>query len=169
MVQPSAPVIIHILLLFPKRIRLSTMLGAAPSNTHRLRWFHSIHAPKIIKEFSPFLVRTDVVMCNFSHHPSKIRSLGSGAREWRPTCLRTRYQNCLAKTQATSRWSMVSSSWSHSGHFSGWSRPRRAKRSAVQHLLWATSHMNILHFRDAQDFQILSQGRNSVAPKSRLS
>jgi hypothetical protein len=142
------------------------MLGATPSNTHRLRWFHNIHAPKIIKEFSPLLVRANVVMCTFSHHSSKHKSLGLGAREWRPTCLRMRCQNCLVKTQFTSRWSTVSSSWSHSGHFFGWSRPRWAKWSTVQHLLW--SHMNILHFGGAQDYQILSHGMNSVTPEEKI-
>jgi hypothetical protein len=87
------------------------MLGAAPSNTHRLQWFHSIHAPKIIKEFSPFLVRADVAMCTFSHHSSKHKSLGSGAREWRPTCLRMRYQNCLVKTAGPTLFQLIQPSW----------------------------------------------------------
>jgi hypothetical protein len=56
-----------------------------------------------------------------------------GANPWRLSC-------CRNSQTRTVFWSMISSSWSHRGHFSRWSSPRRASWSAVQHFLWGTNH-----------------------------
>lgn len=58
----------------------------------------------------------------------------------------------------------VSSCWSQRRHFSGWFRPRRAKRSAVQHLLRGVSQMKSLHLEGAQLFHIRSVGSKVTDP-----
>jgi len=64
----------------------------------------------------------------------------------------------------TSRWLIVSSAWSQRGQVVGWGRFLLARRSAVQHLLWAAVHIKNLHFPGAQLFQILSHGLHSMDP-----
>lgn len=61
-------------------------------------------------------------------------------------------------------WWIVSASWSQRRHFSGWSRPRRAKRSAVQQRFREASQMKDLHLGGAQVFQILCAGSNRTFP-----
>jgi hypothetical protein len=52
-----------------------------------------------------------VVAASILHHQeSKLKSVGCGAKEWRPICLSNKYQKCLAKTHGTRRWLMLSSS-----------------------------------------------------------
>jgi hypothetical protein len=86
------------------------------------------------------------------------------ASSWRCTRLRKLNQNCLANTQEARRWSIFSSSWSHSGQVSWWFIPRFANRSAVQHFLWATSQTKNRHFAGAQVCHVLSYGSNSTEP-----
>jgi hypothetical protein len=64
---------------------------------------------------------------------------------------------------------MVSSTWSQRGHCAGCGSPLLASRSAVQHLLCATSHMKKRHLGGAHDFQILSYGPKRVDPKKKPS
>jgi len=123
----------------------------------------------MIRELTPCLTSSEVALLALSHQSRKEFSEGCGDKAWRPTCLIQRNQNSLAKTQPTRRWLMVSSSWSQSGQHSGRGSPRRASRSAVQHLLCATSHMKSRHLGGAQDFQIFSHGAKRVEPKKKLS
>jgi hypothetical protein len=81
-----------------------------------------------MRELRPFCINPLVAPLAFSHQLSKEVSEGCGDKEWRSTCLRRRYQNCLAKTQETRRWLIVSSSWSQRGHCSGWGSPRHQAR-----------------------------------------
>ena len=123
----------------------------------------------MIRELTPCLTSSEVALLVLSHQSRKEFSEGCGDKAWRPTCLSKRNQNSLAKTQPTRRWLMVSSSWSQSGQHSGRGSPRRASRSAVQHLLCATSHMKSRHLGGAQDFQIFSHGAKRVEPKKKPS
>jgi hypothetical protein len=52
------------------------MLGLAPSKTHLFLWFQIVHAPNMIREFNPSLVIPEVALLAFSHHSSKIKSVG---------------------------------------------------------------------------------------------
>jgi hypothetical protein len=67
---------------------------------------------------------------------------------------------CRVKTHETSKWSIVSSSWSHNWQRS-WGNPLVARRSAVHHLLSVTNHMKNLHLPDAQLFQISGESSTS--------
>ena len=60
---------------------------------------------------------------------------------------------------------MVSVAWSHIRQHVGWGRPRRTRRSTVQHLLWATSHIKKRHLGGVQVFQTFSHGPNQVEPR----
>jgi len=60
-----------------------------------------------MRELRPFCINPLVAPLAFSHQLSKEVSEGCGDKEWRPACLRRRYQNCLAKTQETRRWLIV--------------------------------------------------------------
>jgi len=139
-------------------------LGVPPSKTQLLRWIHSDQAPRIMMELSPFLTWPVTLSLELAHQSSKHESFGWGARTSKPKSCRMLNQNCLDKTQEIIRWSIVSSAWSQRGQVAGWGRPLLARRSAVQHLLWATVHMKNLHFPGAPLLQILSQGLNPVAP-----
>jgi len=121
-------------------------LGVPPSKTQWLRWIHSDQAPRIMMELSPFLTWPVTLSLELAHQSSKHESFGWGARTSKPKSCRMLNHNCLEKTQEIIRWSIVSSAWSQRGQVAGWGRPLLARRSAVQHLLWATVHMKKLHF-----------------------
>jgi hypothetical protein len=124
----------------------------------------NVHAPKITKELRPFFLDPNTHSLAFHHHSENEVVSICGASSWRCTRWRKLNQNCLANTQETRRWSIFSSSWSHSGQVSGWFIPRFANRSAVQHFLWATSQTKNRHFTGAQVCQVLSYGSNSTEP-----
>jgi len=119
------------------RVRAVVMVGVAPLNTQSFRTFQMVQAPRIMREFRPFLVSPLTIKADLSHQSSNEGSSGCGASVARPKNCSNSNKKCLAKTQPTSRCWMFSSSWSHSGQRSGWGRPLRASRSAVQQRLWA--------------------------------
>lgn len=96
--------------------------------------------PKVMREFSPLLAIPVTTADVLSHQSKKEIAADCGA-ECRPNFLRRLYQKTLVKTQDTNRWLINSGSWSHRGHLVGWFNSPYANLSAVQHLLWATSHM----------------------------
>lgn len=81
------------------------------------------------------------VLLAIFHQASKEVDSSWGRSSSRLIYWRKKNQNWRAKTQEWTRWSMVSSSWSQSKQCCGWSRPLRAKRSAIQHALSSTSHI----------------------------
>ena len=116
-------------------------LGVPPSKRQWLRCFKIDQAPKIMMELSPFFsCWPATLLFTATHQSTKILSSICGARICNPKDCKIVYQICLVKTQETIKWSIVSPTWSQSGHFGGWVRPRRANLSAVQHLLCATVH-----------------------------
>ena len=115
-------------------------------------------------EFSPFWTWPLTLLLTLCHHSSKEGSSNWGESTSKPSPSRISNQVWRAKTQDSNKWFIVSSSWSHRGHFSRCAKPFLASRSAVQHLLWATNHIKNLHLPGAQLFQILSQGWNWMAP-----
>jgi len=64
----------------PVSKRALPRFGEAPSNTHLFRWFHSVHAPKMIGELRPFCSCSPAPEASRSHQSSKWRSLNCGAR-----------------------------------------------------------------------------------------
>jgi len=90
-------------------------------------------------------------------------------RDCKPTRCSKLYQTCCAKTQATSKWSMVSSSWSHRMQCSWWGRPLRGfeqdnQQSNIycgQLTTWKTYICPV-----PMSCQILSQGLNCTAPRN---
>jgi hypothetical protein len=61
-------------------------------------------------EFRPLLVAPPMIKLLLLHHSKKDMSSGCGDMSCRFSCLRIVSQNCLAKTQVTRRWPIVSSS-----------------------------------------------------------
>jgi hypothetical protein len=119
---PFTPASFHTFLSSSACAKHATRLGATPSKIQWFLCFHIVQAPRMMIELSPFL--TGPVAWLLSLHHSRKELLSScGVRSWSYTRHRKLNQNCLEKTQFTRRWSMVSSTWSHRGHFSGWSSP----------------------------------------------
>jgi len=143
-------------------------LGMAPSKTQLLRCFQIDQAAKIMMEFKPFWTWPSTLELAAAHQ-SKKEVVVYVAKIWRLKCCKTLNQTCREKTHTTSKWSIVSSTWSQSGQAAGWGRPFLAKRSAVQHLLSAAVHKKNLHLPSAQLFQILSQGPKLVTPMNKAS
>jgi len=108
-------------------------------------------------ELKPFCTCPKTLLLVEAHQSSNDLSPACGARACRPRFCRTLNHTCLLKTQDTSKWSMVSPSWSQRGQAAGWERPFLASLSAVQHFLCATVHIKNLHLPGAQLCQILSQ------------
>ena len=147
--QYRAPANDHSFRSSPALVRAHAISGAAPSKTHLLWWVHTVHAPRIMRELIPCIGMSLVALLTLSHQSRKESSVGWGERDCRLTCDKKRNQNSLVKTQRIRKWSIVSAAWSHKGQRSGWGRPRRAKRSTVQHLLWATNHRKKRHLGGA--------------------
>ena len=97
-------------------------LGVIPSKTQRLRCFQMVHAPKINMESNPFLTRPSTLVSTSIHHSKKDR-LFCGAKVCRLNICITLNQTWQEKTNATSRWSAVSSTWSQKGQVAGWGDP----------------------------------------------
>jgi hypothetical protein len=112
--------------------------GVTAIKTHLFLCFHEVQAPRMIRESRPFLVSPVAIFPTDSHQPRYEPTLGWGAKECRPNFLNNGYQNSLEKEQVTRRWSIVSSSWSQKGHFSGWLSPLLTSLSAVQTRLAAS-------------------------------
>ena len=107
-------------------------LGGTLSKTQALQCFHSHQATRATKELKPPLLSLGTLSTASLHQSCKTIALLSGSSGCKSICESTENQTCLEKTQATRRCCTVSSSWSQSGQYSGWSKPRRARRSAVQ-------------------------------------
>ena len=107
------------------------MLGAAPLNTQSFLSFQIVQAPRIMREFRPFLVSPSTVKAALSQQSSKEGTSGYGASAASPTICRSSNLNCLANTQPMSRWWMFSCSTSHNIHRSGWVRPVLAFLSTI--------------------------------------
>jgi hypothetical protein len=133
--------------------------------SHLFLWFHNTQTPSTIRELRPSLKGPRTTSLTSCHHSMKFLLDGCDAKTCRPNCLSMRNQHSLEKTQATSKWSIVSLSLSQRGHLSGWSRPRFSSLSAVQHFLRAASHKKKRHLGGAQVFQILSYGSNCTDPR----
>jgi hypothetical protein len=112
---------------------------------HLFLCFQMIQAPKITMELKDFLACPVTAKLLLLHQLLKERTPCCGPRFCNPLNLRSSDQNCLAKTQSTSRWLIVSGAWSHNRHKSGWARALFASLSAVQHLSWWTSQIKNLH------------------------
>lgn len=89
---------------------------------------------------------------------------GWGDRGCNPNLCRMWNHTSRVKTQETSKWSIVSSTWSQSGQHSRCASPLLVRQWVVQHLLLATNHIKNLHLPGAQFFHILSHGWNWIAP-----
>jgi len=100
--SPRAPATAHNWLSSRARWRAVLKLGLSPSNTHLLRWFHKVHAPRITRELNPFLVNPLTALLESSHHLSNEQSESCGQRCWNPKRRNKKNQNCRAKTQDTS-------------------------------------------------------------------
>ena len=140
--------------------------GATLWNTSAFLCFYFIQAPKIIREFTPFLHSFFTFFISLHHHSAKLCSCYPrtqsprfrGAKRLNQTCL------ALATTHETNRCCIVSSSLSHRGHLSGWGSPLFSSLSAVQHLMQIAHQRNILHLFGAQDFYSLFQGSKVTDP-----
>jgi hypothetical protein len=143
--------------------------GDAPWNTHWFLCFQMTQAPRITRELNPHLGWPCTRWLERCHHASKESSTVWGTNSWRPTTPNSPAQTCLAKTQETSKWLMVSSCWSHwgGGQRSKWSMPRLASLSEVEHMLCSTSPMKTLHLPGAQVFHTLSVGSKEMTPWKR--
>lgn len=73
--------------------------------------------------------------------------------------LRMSHQIWHDSAQPTRMWSIVSSCWSQRTHFAGFGWPCFLNLSAMQHLLWATSHKKYLHLGGTWFFQISACGK----------
>ena len=113
-------------------------------------------------EFRPFLANPSTALLALSLQPSKDVSSSWDERFCMLTFCSMPNQKSRAKTQSSKRWFIVSVTVSLSlwRQREGWSRPRLASLSSVQHLLCVTSHMKKQHLLGAQVFQILSQENN---------
>ena len=98
-------------------------LGVIPSNTQWLRWFQMDQAHKMIMELSPFRSWPATLLLASAHQSSKDRSTACGSSDCKPRPYRIANQTCRLKTQDTSKWSIVSSVWSHRGLAAGWLDP----------------------------------------------
>jgi hypothetical protein len=90
-------------------------LGEALLNTQSFLWHHKVQAPRMIRDLSLLLTRLLTKSEILLHHVSKSWSEGCGTMAAKPTLCNMTNQNCLAKTQPTSRWFIVSFSWSPRG------------------------------------------------------
>jgi hypothetical protein len=129
--------------------------------------FQMIYAPKMTMELRQFFSWTAILEQLFIHQVSKERWTCWGDSSCRLASWRKSNQNCLAKTQSTIKWLMVSEAWSQREHRSGWDKPLLASLFAVQHLSCSTSQMKNLHFWRAQVFHTLLAGSKSTDPKNR--
>lgn len=123
-----------------------------------------IQAPKITMELKDFLACPVTAKLLLLHQLLKERTPCCGPRFCNPLNLRSSDQNCLAKTQSTSRWLIVSGAWSHNRHKSGWARALFASLSAVQHLSWWTSQIKNLHCSGDQLVHTWSAGSKNISP-----
>jgi len=122
-------------------LRTSCTLRTAPLNTISLWSFHKDQATKIISEFSPLLQLSGNKYRIRIHQTWRTLSSGSGEKSGSP-----RDQICLATMHPHRICWMVSSSWSHRGHWAGWGKPLLGSLSAVQHLLWVIWLLNLCDF-----------------------
>jgi len=129
----------------PSSLKVEMMvveLGVPPSKTQWLQWIHSNQAPRVMMELSPFFYLTS--NCHL-HWPTFLQNISHSAEgQSKPKRCRLVNQNWREETHETSRWSIVSSAWSHRGQVAGWGRPLLVSLSAVQHRLWA--HSGLRHF-----------------------
>jgi len=138
-------------------------LGESPSNTQAFRCFHKVQAPKMMREFTPFLCCLPTLLVIFLHQVAKLCSILLGTSCCKLSGESTLCQNCLANTHVV-RICCIVSSWSQSIHLSGWGSPLFVSWSAVQHLFFMASQRNILYFVGAQDFQRRRRGSNWIDP-----
>jgi hypothetical protein len=95
--------------------RVLDRLGEALLNTQSFLWHHKVQAPRMIRELSLLLTRLLTKSEILLHRVSKSWSEGCGTMAAKPTLCNMTNQNWLAKTQPTSRWFIVSFSWSQRG------------------------------------------------------
>lgn len=81
--------------------------GLPPSNTQRLRCFHSIQAVRIAREPKPFWKHRGAALVDHSHHAKKSESSVGGAVVKRHKA-RTSCQTCRERGQPTRRCWIVS-------------------------------------------------------------
>jgi len=73
-------------------------LAESPSNTQAFRCFHMVQAPKMVREFTPFLCCLPTLLVIFLHQVAKLCSLLLGTSCCKLSGESTLCQNCLAKT-----------------------------------------------------------------------
>jgi hypothetical protein len=150
-VQPLAPAKHHNTPSLGTSCKATTRSGRAPSKTQRLRCFQSSQDTRMDRELNPFLSSFGTNLRGLAHHEEKLPSEIAGVRWLKPKPWRTRNHTCRAKTQETSKWLMVSASWSHKGQAAGW-RDEVAYATTVQQHLLNTSHVKNLQREGAQVF-----------------
>ena len=92
--------------------------GCSPSKTQRFN-----RVTKIIVELSPYLTRPSTLLFTLSHQSSNELSSGCWANACKPSPCRILNHNCRKKTHCSSKWFIVSSSWSQKRQCSGWAIP----------------------------------------------
>jgi hypothetical protein len=125
--------------------------------------FQIIHAVRSVAEARPLRMGFGVASLAVSHHSLSVGS-PSGGRHISRSQDSVSCHTCLEKGHVMSRWCIVSGSWSHRVHRGLCWRPRRCKRSAVQHLFLLASHRKNLTRGGAQLFQINFQALQVVDP-----
>lgn len=147
--------------------RMTVVLRDAFSKTHKFLCFQSHHDTSIIKKLRLFFWTFSTWLTAALHHSCMTESPIPVGLFLHPghTILSTLHQMSLANTQDSKICWVVSSSWSHIIHFSGWSSPPRSNRSVVHILLKEANQIKNLHHGGAQLFQILVQ-RQLNQPRS---
>lgn len=143
--------------------RMTVLLGDALSKTHKVLCFQSHQTARIIKELRPFWTFGTWLTAALNHS-CWIESHIPGVKNCSPTVLSTLHQMSLAKTQDSKICWAISSSWSHSMHFSGWSSPLRSNGSAIYNMLREASEIKTLQHGSAQLFQIWSTDSKATEP-----
>ena len=142
--------------------------GESPSKTTLLRWSQIHHTPKMMTLLSPFLELLGTWHSTCFHHSAKEGASTAGVRWPKSKGDNKLCQNWRAKMQEFRRCSIVSCSWSHKGHTTGWGRPLFSNLSAVQHLFFIANQRKNLHFGGAQVCQSLFHGSKGAEPANKL-
>jgi hypothetical protein len=142
--------------------------GRMLSKTTAFRCFQIHHAVSMITDEVPLRSWRGVVRTTSDHHSAKSPSAVGGPEVDRIHD-RTSNQIVLEKEHPVSRWLMVSTDWSQSGHLGACGRPRRASLSPVQHLSRHANQMKNFTLGGAQDFQLSFHEPEMIAPWKRVS
>ena len=104
------------------------------------------------------------VCCRAESHQVLVDGSPSGGLQGTLSQLRISYHTCRENGQARRRCRRVSGAWSQSGQHAGCCKPRRARRSAVQHRSKWASQWKKRTRGGAQHFQVSFQASHAVDP-----